>query len=253
MALRRLALLLFPALLAAQQFEVASVKPSTSGFNGNRGGCHGIDSRGSQIGATPVPLGRCVITDARLSHLIYAAWALPAIRLIQNAPDWVIAGSERFDIHAEAADPTKTTEQELLHMLQNLLIDRFKLKFHNDTHEEMGYALLPGKSGPRMKPSGEDEPSGMLGGKPGQSTPLAFTLQHYSMPMLAGLLSALALEPIVDETGLNGFYDIKLSWDETAGPTLPTALEEQVGLRLSRQKVPVSYFVFESAERPSAN
>jgi len=57
---------------------------------------------------------------------------------------------------------------------------------------------------------------------------------------------------VKDETGLPGFYDFKLTWNETEGPSVFSALQ-QIGLRLEPRKVPVSYFVFESAERPGDN
>jgi uncharacterized protein (TIGR03435 family) len=71
--------------------------------------------------------------------------------------------------------------------------------------------------------------------------------------MLVNLLSQIGAGPVTDQTGLTGVYDFKLSWDEDAGPSLSTALQEQLGLRLEPRKVPVSYFVFESAQRPLPN
>ena len=59
--------------------------------------------------------------------------------------------------------------------------------------------------------------------------------------------------PITDQTGLAGFYDFRLAWDEADGPTLSTALQEQMGLRLNKQQVPVPQFMFEAAQRPGAN
>ena len=76
------------------------------------------------------------------------------------------------------------------------------------------------------------------------------------MATLASLLSVAGSEvraPVIDKTSLTGIYDFKLSWDETAGPSIFTALQEQLGLRLEPQKVPVSFFVIESAQRPTAN
>ena len=83
-------------------FEVASVKPSTSGINGLRGGCRGIHSK-YNLNDTPAapPLGRCVITEARLSHLIAIAYGLHSMGLMKGASDWVIAGSERFTVQAK--------------------------------------------------------------------------------------------------------------------------------------------------------
>jgi uncharacterized protein (TIGR03435 family) len=77
--------------------------------------------------------GRCVITDARLSHLIFIAWSLPAIRSIKGGLGWVIAGAKRFNVNAEGENPSTTTEQQLLTMFQNLLIERFQLHFQPST------------------------------------------------------------------------------------------------------------------------
>jgi uncharacterized protein (TIGR03435 family) len=73
------------------------------------------------------------------------------------------------------------------------------------------------------------------------------------MPMLAELLSSIGPGPVKDQTGLTGLYDFKLSWDEAAGPSVFTAVQEQLGLRLEAAKVPVSYFMFESAQKPAEN
>jgi len=237
-------------------FEVASVKPSTSGFNGVRGGCRGIDSsRNPNSMAATTPLGRCVITDGRLSHLIAIAFEVASIGSIKNAPDWVIGGDERFTIEAKAEDPMKATEQQLLQMLRALLVERFQLKFHIENRDVPGFALVVGRNGPKLQEAKADE-TGMdfgVAGKPSLNGPISVNLRKYSMQTLAHMLSQIGPGPVIDKTELKGSYDFKLSWDETAGPSLSTALQEQLGLRFESQKVPVSYFVIESAERPQKN
>lgn len=104
----------------AAEFEVASVKPAKSPA-GVVGGCHGIDSRYGPSETAQPPLGRCVITDARLGHLINMAYDLRSMSLIKGGPDWVTIGSDRFNIEAKAEAPATATEQQLLHMLQRLL------------------------------------------------------------------------------------------------------------------------------------
>src|SRR5437868_15368419 len=88
---------------SASTFEVATVKPSAPGPNGVHGSCHGIDSvyTPGQADAAP-PLGRCVIGDARLSHLVNIAWQMQTMGLIKSGPDWIAGGDERFDIQATA-------------------------------------------------------------------------------------------------------------------------------------------------------
>jgi uncharacterized protein (TIGR03435 family) len=79
-------------------------------------------------------------------------------------------------------------------------------------------------------------------------------VRSFSIPTLIEMLTAFGGRgPGVDKTGLMGRYDFTLAWDEDAGPTLDTALREQLGLRMESQKVPVSYFVIDSAARPTGN
>ena len=245
------------ALLRAQapvEFEVASVKVNKNG-TGVRGGCHGIDSKytAGEIGTAP-PLGRCVITAGRLSHLIGIAWQLPMAQ-IKNAPDWVIRGFDRYDIQAEADDPAKTTEAQLRSMLQELLEDRFQLKFHRETVERSGFALMVGEHGPRMAATKSEDTSARFGNdvKP-MSSSITLNVQRYSIARLAQALSGIRQQPIIDKTGLSGEYDFTLHWDDEQGPTLQTALREQLGLKLEREKkLPVELFVIDSAQKPSAN
>ncbi|MGO9260441.1 MAG: TIGR03435 family protein [Bryobacteraceae bacterium] len=243
-------------------FEVASVKPSVSGNNGVRGGCHGIDSTyTARQQAEAPPLGRCVITDGRLSHLIAIAWSLGSMLSLKSGPEWIAGGVERFNVEAKSEDPTKTTEQQLLTMLQNLLVDRFQLKYHRETAEKPGFALLVGKNGSKLQESKSEEtrmafsgPDGAAMLKPGPGQPISMKARKVSMAMLVSVLSGIGGHGQgVDKTGLQGEYDFTLSWDEDAGPSLSTALGQQLGLRLESQKVPTSYFVVDSAQRPSAN
>jgi uncharacterized protein (TIGR03435 family) len=248
----------------APAFEVATVKLSKSG-SGVSGGCNGIDSRHTpgQAAAAP-PLGRCVIHDARLSHLIYIAYELGSIQLLRRGPDWVAQGDDRFDIEAKAEDPGKTTDRELHDMLQALLAERFQLKFHWEPVEMPGFALKIGKNGPKFQPSRSEEAGisfaptaegkGVVNGKPILGQPTSMRARRSSMAVLASLLSQIGGRgPVVDGTGLQGVYDFRLAWDEEAGPSLATAVQEQLGLRLEPQKVPVSFFVIDSAQKPGAN
>jgi uncharacterized protein (TIGR03435 family) len=253
--MRAIFLLLVPLLAAAPlTFEVASVRKSTSGLNGGRGGCHGIDSKYSagEIASAP-PLGRCVITDLRLSHLIGMAYGV-SMAMIKNAPDWVIAGDERFDIEAKAENPATATEGQLHEMLQALLAERFQLKFHRENRDVPGFAMVVGKNGPKLrKAKGDDIAMNVSGVKPSLGGPISIKSRGHSLRELAAFLSQIGPGPIADKTGLDGVYDFDLTWDESAGPSLFTALQEQLGLKLEAQKVPVPFFVFESAQRPGEN
>ena len=243
--------------LAAQTpvaFEVASVKVNKSG-NGVTGGCHGVDSKynAAELASAP-PLGRCVITAGRLSHMIGIAWELP-MSDIKGGPDWLMRGFDRFDVQAEAEDPTKTNETQLRTMLQALLIERFQLKFHRETVERPGFALVVGEKGARMKIATGTETSTSFGNqmKPAPLEPVTLTARKYTMAQLASMLAFAAQQPVVDRTGLSGEYDFTLHWGQELGPTLQTAVREQLGLKLEPQKVPVDLFVIDSAQKPSAN
>ena len=250
-------ILICASLLSAQpapEFEVATVKVNKTG-GGVEGRCHGIDSKYTpgEIGSAP-PLGRCVITAGRLSHMIGIAWGLP-MALLKGGPDWASGGFDRFNVEAKADDPAKTTEAQLLAMLQTLLIERFQLKFHRETVDRPGFALVVGKNGPRnMTPSKAEDVVTSFGDqfKPMPGRPATLTARKYTMARLAEMLSFVGQGPVLDKTGLAGEFDFTLNWDEEQGPTVATALQEQLGLKLESQKVPVSLFVIDSAQKPSA-
>jgi uncharacterized protein (TIGR03435 family) len=240
-------------------FEVASIKVASSGLNGVRGGCRGIDSGTRASEGPSLPLGRCVITDARLSHLVGIAFGV-SMQALNTGPDWIQRGDLRFDVQAKAEDPAKATHQQLLTMLQNLLVERFQLKFHYENIETPGFALTVAKNGLKMAKSTSDKTAvsfaGLSGeaqakGSPGRT--VSMTARKYSIPMLVMMLSRVSSAgPGVDRTGLTGEYDFTLSWDEEAGPALSTALH-QLGLDLKPEKISVSTFVVDSAKKPSAN
>jgi uncharacterized protein (TIGR03435 family) len=250
-----------PSTAAAFTFEVASVKVATSGYNGFRGGCHGIDvSTRTSPDEAPPPLGRCVITDARLSHLIGIAFGV-SMQDLSTGPDWIQRGDLRFDVNARAEDPAKTTQKQLLTMLQNLLVERFRLKFHYRTAEADGFSVTVAKSGPKLRKSTSDEAKTLFTGPEGEAVikpilgrAISLTVRKYSMAMLVNLLAAIGQSgPGVDNTGLSGEYDFTLFWDSEAGPVLSTALRQQLGLQMKAEKVPVSTFVVDAAEKPTSN
>ncbi len=258
-----LALLVVPAAAgqtaAPLTFEVASVKVATYGHNGALGGCHGIDSSTRTApDEAPPPLGRCVITGARLSHLIGIAFGV-SMQDLSTGPDWIQRGDLRFDVNAKAEDPDKTTQKQLLTMLQNLLVERFHLKFHYQTSEAPGFSLTVAKGGPKLQASTSNEVKTLFTGPQGETLlkptgrAISLTARKYSMAMLVNLLSAIGQSgPGVDRTGLSGEYDFTLSWDSDAGPALSTALH-RLGLQMKAEKVPVTMFVVDAAEKPTSN
>ena len=203
-------------------------------MNGVRGGCRGVDSKTNSADGVILPIGRCVITDGRLSHLIMIAWQLKTILTIENAPDWVVGGDERFTIQAKAENP-KATEAELLGMLQNLLVERFQLKYHREDRQESGFSLVVAKGGPKLVKSSDDDVTGIDPFRKDNPT-RTISVHRYSMSALASLLSAAGPGNVTDETGLADSYNFKLIWNDTEGPSLFSALQ-QLGLRLEPHKV----------------
>jgi len=159
-------------------------------------------------------------------------------------------------------------------MFRGLLADRFQLKFHRETRERPGQALVVAKNGHKLQsakgvettnPRTLNLPNGKFsiavvgvrntsvedvkGAKPG--TVMTITAQSASMDELIGALRPFAGSQLVNETGIAGFYDFKLTFE--TGQPLSGPLQEQLGLRLEPRKVPVDYFIVESAERPTQN
>ena len=179
---------------------------------------------------------------------------------LSSGPDWIQRGDLRFDVNARAKDPAKTTQKQLLTMLQNLLVERFRLKFHYRTGEADGFSLTVAKGGPKLRKSASNEAKTLFAGpdgevvlKPNSGRVISATARKYSMAMLVNLVTANGMSgPGVDHTGLSGEYDFTLSWDTEAGPALSTVLRQQLGLQMKSEKVPVSTFVVDAAEKAAS-
>jgi uncharacterized protein (TIGR03435 family) len=219
--------------LHAISFDVASVKPSNP------------NAVGSNSDSDP---GRITMQNVTLKRCIMRAYEVPEIQ-ITGGPKWL--DESRFDIEARAGYPAQYAE--LNQMLQTLLAERFRLKLHHETRSLQGYAIVLAKDGLKMKRSAPGT-RGHTNDNPGSVVSKATSISR-----LALKLSNLLKIPVVDETGVSGSFDFTLRWipdgaaDPTAGPSLFTAIQEQLGLRLEGRKVPVDMLVVDSAEPPSAN
>jgi len=236
---------------AAPAFEVASVRLDKSGV---RGGQLDKDAAAGRLTVTNIPLKVC----------IKAAYGLQDYQLI-GGPSWL--EDERYDIIAKAAGPA--SEEQLSLMLRKLLADRFGLVLHSETKEFQGYVLIPGKNGltlHEVQAAGKD----WIRNSPG-----AVNGQEVSMAQLAVTLAGRLGRPVMDQTGIRGVFDIKLEWtpdpsqakspetnketpavespSDSSGPSIFTAVQEQLGLKLDARKVPVQIYTLEHIERPSAN
>src|SRR5262245_13669633 len=250
---------LYTAPLKSQspEFEAATIKPTRLVNAGVKSACHGIDSKFAprDLAAT-VPLGRCVISSGRLSHMIGVAYNV-TMDILQGGPGWVIDGQDRFDLEAKAENPATAREADLLSMLQNLFVDRFKLKFHWETREIDGFQLLVAPGGPKFheaKPDEEEQLSyGFLAlaytnrlifnaGKDSNVTQFLMTssFQKVSVTRFAQVLLPAAGRHVEDRTNLKGFYDFTVV--AQPGEAISGPLETQLGLKLERRKIAINFF-----------
>jgi uncharacterized protein (TIGR03435 family) len=255
-------------------FEVISIKPNTSG--------EGSASVGDQPG------GRFVASRIALRRVIQYAYR--GNQQFLGGPSWL--DDDRWDIEARAAEgavppragiPDMNVPDTVALMVQSLLEDRFKLKSHRETRELPLYELTITKSGSKLKLSDDQTPPAALLGAGG--TPRgglqrggirlgrgSLEAQAQPLTLFATALGALyADRPVIDKTGLKGLYDFKLQFTpdpgltaapapggvpSTAaplGPSLFTALEDQLGLKLESGKGPLPVLVIDSVQKPSAN
>jgi uncharacterized protein (TIGR03435 family) len=243
-------------------FEVATVKATTTRpEQGEFGGIRALPG-GQTYKARYVPLKLMMklmfkITDSQ----------------IVGGPDWM--NTEMFDVLAKSEKPT--TLDNLHIMFQNLLIERFKIQFHRETRTLPAFVLTLDKGGSKMKVNEDPDPfeipiKGTPTGPP--PAPPTFTGTRCNMEYFGWWLGQLlngiqqSERPVVDQTGLKGFYDFKLSFAPDLagrtgpngepppsfdGPSIFQALKEQLGLKLESTKGPVVVFVIDHVEKPTEN
>jgi bla regulator protein blaR1 len=255
-------------------YEVASIKPEKSG------------SMMFRVLGTPDGF----TATATVQMLIRVAYGIEDNQ-ISGAPGWV--SSEKYEVEAKMDEVTADKVKKLAeverqparqHMLQTLLADRFKLTVHRETKELPIYSLVVAKGGSKLQEAkpGDTYPNGIKG-LDGRPAPVGshlmrmgrgeLTAQSLGMEEIAHLLTQQTGRTVVDNTGLKGNYDFTLHWtpdqstpalngpgggsDSTtsseSGPSIFTALQEQLGLKLESQKGPVEVLVVDHVEKPSEN
>jgi uncharacterized protein (TIGR03435 family) len=231
----------------APHFDVASIKPNLSGLR---------TLQKLEFAAG----GRFTAINATLVDMIVQAYPTRRIQM-QGGPGWI--DSDRFDVMAEtdpAAGEVKTPQMRL--MLRTLLEQRFALKFHTESKEMPVLALVPAKTGAKLVECKDDEKTSLTPGDRGQ-------LVFRRMPMV-GLVNTMANilhTPVVDGTGITGFYDFTLDPDRFAGQDaaadpsrkesfadlVVVAVREQLGLRLEKQRATLEITFIDQAEPPTPN
>jgi uncharacterized protein (TIGR03435 family) len=245
---------------AEPAFDVAAIREN-----------HSDHTARSHIVSSPSD-GHLTVMNVPMKMLLQFAFALPETRIL-GGPDWL--NSIKFDIEAKSdssvddrlralnSDQAKLLKQK---MVQALLADRFKLVCHKETRELPVYALVAAKGGPRLQPSKSngstvDSSNNRINIRGGDNT----------VSTLAAELSKRLGRVVIDKTGIAGRYDVILNWspdDGTSvppsgnsaisaatdlGPSIFTAIEEQLGLRLESHKGLVQVLVIDTIEKPSAN
>jgi uncharacterized protein (TIGR03435 family) len=256
---------------ARPEFAVASIKPNHTGCCTTYGAGNG-GSGGKNV---------------TLKILIAFAYHLQQFQ-ISGGPRWI--DSEHFDVEGKAENPKADPEQLRL-MLRSLFEDRFKLKVHRETKEGPVYALVLAKGGAKIKLSRDQSPENVDGPAPPGAGPNHGAIRigagnlvgnAVTLSWFATMLSQRLDRLIVDKTNLTGRYDIRLQWTPNAGeypydlggnrlptsiidmsgtavtldpsgPSIFSAMQEQLGLKLESAKAPVELLVIDHVEKPSEN
>jgi uncharacterized protein (TIGR03435 family) len=257
--------------VGAQQktFEVASVKPHPA-------------TQATPSVMTAEPGGRFTVRNIPLRMLIRTAYQIQDDQIV-DAPTWI--GTDRFDISAKAEDGSSPAD--LVPMLQALLAERFKLTFHRDTRElsifELQLSRTDGVLGPNLKKNDcvpdLNAPPPAPGGPPRCGTISngfgRLTLIAQPISVMAQFLAPSVNRVVVDRTGLIGSYDVDLTWTpdrlpprppgappdqpirvngqeiDPNGPSIFTAVREQLGLKLESGRGPVQVLAIDHVEQPS--
>lgn len=234
------------------EFDVVSVKP------------HHTGAVQMDIGSAPMS-DTLTITNMPPENIIQWAFGIFLSDQIVGLPKWT--RQERYDVQAKVSGADVAAYRKVIDpiqrtpMLQKILIDRFGMKFHYETKHLSVYALTVGKNGPHLTeiqpaigPNGMKEGGGRQRGR-GRYVSIGQPMKPFINELTVQLKS-----PVVDRTSLNGFYNYTLRWtpdDETPSaddaPSLFTAVQEQLGLKLERVKAPVQVLVIDRIERPSSN
>jgi uncharacterized protein (TIGR03435 family) len=246
-------LLALPLGAQAPAFDVASLKPSPPPPG---------DLININLGR--VQHGELTMVNVSLADILRFAFTISNDQQIAG-PDWIRNKSIRFDILAKA--PPDTPDEQIRLMLQTLVRERFHFTYHREPRELSFMALAIGKQGSKLAAAeeGAEHPRN-------KSWPYDIDSTHMSMQMLVTVLSRFLREPILDETGLKGYYVVRLTWApdtpqpvgnpaeahpplaaaDNTGPSIYRAVQTQLGLQLEHRKQKVDVLVIDHADQVPA-
>jgi uncharacterized protein (TIGR03435 family) len=241
-------------------FELASIKPQPWT---NEGGA-GVSVRGNTLYAE----------HADLYMLVDFAWGLSPYNLqVSGGPEWARHGilsnvsgfdSVLFQVIARAPDGPQPSIEQFRMMLQTLLADRFQLRIHHATKSLAVFNLVVMNTGLKFKENLSDAKNSITYRS---ENPFRMTGTHAPLSVLVDELTYATGRPVIDKTGLAGFYDFEIAWsprflrDDLAGadeqtsdlPSVLSAVQRQLGLKLEPDTAPGDTVVIDHAEKPSAN
>jgi len=237
---------------AKPKYDVVTVKPSDPNRPGKL-----FTIRGRQV----------LTINTTVNDLITFAYSLQTKEVL-NAPAWM---DEKYDVDGVPDVEGQPNIQQMRMLMQDALVQRFGLKFHTEQREMPAYALAVGKGGAKLtvtadKPS---SPGNFIFRGLGKLMVTNSTMKDFCH----GMQEAVMDKPVVDQTGLTERYDFNLDWapdqsqfasfgahipppnpdDPNPLPSLYTALQEQLGLKMEATKANVDVMVVDHIERPSAN
>jgi uncharacterized protein (TIGR03435 family) len=225
---------------APLKFEVASIKPTRP------------EDRSDH--ATGISTTFDMVTTTR--SLVLNAYQLQDYQLLGD-PKWL--NSDFYHIIAKPpAGPIPASERirmaEMSERLRSLLAERFRFTAHHETRERQEYAIVVAKGGSKLQEVPHDPANFKLVTGKGKIA----TRGGGKVELLARLLANMLQCPVVDKTGLDGFYDIHLNYATEdglpdGGAAIFTALQEQLGLKLEARKAAIDVLVIDHVERPSEN
>jgi uncharacterized protein (TIGR03435 family) len=237
---------------AQPKFDVVTVKPSDP----------------NKPGKLFTIQGRQILTiNTSVNDLMTFAYSLQTKEIL-NAPSWM---GEKYDLDGVPDIPGQPDIKQMRMLIADALVQRFGLKFHTEQREMTAYALTVAKGGPKLTPSAlpASSPGGFGFRGLGDLHVINFTMKDFCH----GMQEAVMDKPVVDQTDLTGRYDFNLHWqpdqsqfasfgahinppdpnDPNPLPSLYTALQEQVGLKMESTKANVDVMVIDHIEKPSAN
>jgi uncharacterized protein (TIGR03435 family) len=237
-------------------------------------------STGLQDSRRVISGNRVAWVDFTLTNLVSQAYNLRVYQMVSAVPAWMGGGStlsdivsrsgsaEHYDVLAKAEGESTLTPDQASRILQTVLADRFHLRVHWEMRNLPVYKLVVGKNGPKLKQTAQDTkdepPNSSFGSSGGRITERKVTLSQ-----IAGVLSTELDRPVLDRTELKGFYGFTLEWSLDGGqvasalgisrdtdpsrPSIFTAVQEQLGLKLLPGRAPVDVLVIDHAEKPTQN